>query len=138
MDGQSIRRRRECPACGRRFTTYERVEEAPFLVVKKDGRREVFDRQKILRGVLTACEKRPVAVAAVEALVDRVEAAIRARYEGEVPSTAIGEAVMAELRTLDEVAYIRFASVYRQFADIERFREEIERLGGRRVGSEEH
>jgi transcriptional repressor NrdR len=130
MEGASIRRRRECLRCGRRFTTYEKVEETPFLVVKKDGRREAFDRQKILRGVLTACEKRPVPIARVEELVDRVETAIRHRYEEEVPSSAIGEAVMAELRALDEVAYIRFASVYRQFTDIARFREEIERLGG--------
>jgi transcriptional repressor NrdR len=131
-DGASIRRRRECPRCGRRFTTYEKVEEAPLLVVKKDGRREAFDRQKILRGVLTACEKRPVPVSAVEALVNRVETKIRDRNDGEVPSHVIGEAVMEELRGLDEVAYIRFASVYRQFADLDRFREEIERLGGRR------
>ena len=129
LDGTSIRRRRECPHCGRRFTTYEKVEETPFLVVKKDGRREAFDRQKILKGVLTACEKRPVPLKDLEELVDRVETLIRRTYEDEVPSSAIGEAVMEELRRLDEVAYIRFASVYRQFTDIERFREEIERLG---------
>lgn len=127
-DGQAIRRRRECLDCRRRFTSYERVEELPVLVVKKDGRREAFDRSKILHGLLTACEKRPIALQTLEQAVDRVERNVRDAASGEIATRAIGELVMRELRDLDEVAYVRFASVYRQFTDIEGFRQELERL----------
>lgn len=127
-DGQAIRRRRECLACHRRFTSYERVEEIPVWVVKKDGRREAFDRSKILRGLLTACEKRPISLERMEQAVDRVERNVRDAASGEIATHVIGELVMQELRMLDEVAYVRFASVYRQFTDIQGFREELERL----------
>ena len=129
-EGAEIRRRRECLACRRRFTSYERVEEAPLWVVKKDGRRERFDRAKILRGLITACEKRPIAVERLESIVDAVERQVRDRHVDEVATETIGEAVMTALRSLDEVAYVRFASVYRQFTDIEGFRRELERLLG--------
>lgn len=128
QEGATIRRRRECPQCRRRFTTYERLEERPLLVIKKDGRREAFDRAKILRGLLTACEKRPISLSQLESAVTTVEDQLREGGSEEVPSTRIGEQVMAELERLDAVAYIRFASVYRQFADLRRFREELERL----------
>lgn len=127
-EGAVIRRRRECEACGGRFTTYEKVEVPPLVVVKKDSRREAFDRGKILRGLITACEKRPVAMEQLETLVAGVERELRAQFEGEVPSRVVGELVMEGLRHLDEVAYVRFASVYRQFTDINRFREELDRL----------
>ena len=127
-DGQAIRRRRECLECHRRFTSYERVEEIPIWVVKKDGRREAFDRAKILRGLLTACEKRPIALEVLEDVADRVERSVRDQANGEVATRVIGELVMQRLRELDEVAYVRFASVYRQFTDIEGFRQELERL----------
>lgn len=127
-DGQAIRRRRECLECRRRFTSYERVEEIPIWVVKKDGRREAFDRGKILRGLLTACEKRPISLETLEDAVDRVERSVRDAANGEVATRVIGELVMQRLRDLDEVAYVRFASVYRQFTDIEGFRQELERL----------
>lgn len=127
-DGQAIRRRRECLECHRRFTSYERVEEIPVWVVKKDGRREAFDRAKILRGLLTACEKRPISLEALEDTVDRVERNVRDAASGEIATRSIGELVMQELRELDEVAYVRFASVYRQFTDLEGFRQELERM----------
>ncbi|HHY47199.1 MAG TPA: transcriptional repressor NrdR [Firmicutes bacterium] len=127
-DGTAIRRRRECSNCERRFTTYEVIEEIPLVVVKKDGRREHFDRNKILSGLLKACEKRPVPLARLESLVDDVEREIRKTSEGEVSSTQIGELVMERLRGIDEVAYVRFASVYRQFKDIDRFIDELQRL----------
>lgn len=127
-DGQAIRRRRECLDCHRRFTSYERVEEIPVWVVKKDGRREAFDRAKILRGLLTACEKRPISLQQLESAVDRVERNVRDEASGEIGTHVIGELVMQELRGLDAVAYVRFASVYRQFTDIEGFRQELERL----------
>ncbi len=123
-----IRRRRECRACGRRFTTYERVEEVPLLVVKKDGTREPYNREKIIRGIMTACEKRPVSHDAITALVAKIERDISAAYEGEIPSRAIGERVMNALRELDEVAYIRFASVYRSFRDVGEFMTELHKL----------
>lgn len=123
-----MRRRRECATCLRRFTTYERVEEAPLVVVKKDGRREAFDRQKILAGLLRACEKRPVSTESLQALADDVERELRERGEREVLSSAIGELVMDRLHRLDDVAYVRFASVYRQFTDIQHFQHELERL----------
>jgi len=127
-DGDVIRRRRECLSCRRRFTTYERVEEELPLVVKRDGRREPFDRQKILTGVLKACEKRPVSYAVIEEVVDSLEARFQASGEKEVSSVQIGESVMAELLKMDDVAYVRFASVYRQFKDISQFVEEIKSL----------
>ncbi|MDD4878919.1 MAG: transcriptional regulator NrdR [Candidatus Omnitrophica bacterium] len=127
-EGDSIRRRRECLKCQKRFTTYERLEEHPMMVIKKDGRREPFDRKKLLSGILKACEKRPVPMDRVEGMVDGVERIIQRNYEKEVSSTAIGEFVMKELHDLDEVAYVRFASVYRQFKDINQFMKELSGL----------
>jgi transcriptional repressor NrdR len=127
-DGCSVRRRRECTVCGRRFTTYEVVDRTPLLVVKKDGSREEFDRNKILAGIMKACEKRPVAVADLEGAASDIERALRNRLEPEVTSRDIGELVMEKLRTIDEVAYVRFASVYRQFKDITKFKQELEKL----------
>ncbi|MFB3926017.1 MAG: transcriptional regulator NrdR [Syntrophales bacterium] len=127
-DGYAIRRRRECIACGKRFTTYESVEEVLPMVVKKDGRRELFDRAKILAGIKKACEKRPISIDVIESLVDKIEQACQEFQAREIPSSAIGEKVMSELRTLDEVAYVRFASVYRQFRDVREFLEELEDL----------
>ena len=127
-DGEVIRRRRECLSCGRRFTTYERGEEIPYMVIKKDGEREFFDRSKILSGVLKACEKRPVPGRDMERVVTRVEKIVLGRREGEVTTEYIGQAVMERLKELDKVAYVRFASVYLEFRDVDEFREEIERL----------
>lgn len=127
-DGQVIRRRRECEKCSQRFTTYERVEEIPLLVIKKDGKREVFDRHKVLNGVLKACEKRPIPMERLELLVEGVEQKLRNSFEKEVTSEEIGEQVMESLREIDEVAYVRFASVYRQFKDIGKFMQELQRL----------
>ncbi|OAT81792.1 transcriptional regulator NrdR [Desulfotomaculum copahuensis] len=127
-DGRSIRRRRECGGCGRRFTTYERVDELPLMVVKKDGRREVFDRHKLLTGLTRACQKRPVPMAGLEAMVDEIEQELRNRGEMEVATRDIGEMVMGRLRRLDEVAYVRFASVYREFRDVDGFLREIQSL----------
>lgn len=127
-EGNNIRRRRECLACQKRFTTYERIEEIPFMVVKKDGRRERFDRQKILNGLLKACEKRPIPIAKLAELVDQVETAMMGESERELSSTAIGEILMTRLRELDKIAYVRFASVYRDFQDEEAFFSEIRRL----------
>jgi transcriptional repressor NrdR len=127
-DGEMIRRRRKCRACGRRFTTYERVETVSLTVVKKDGEREPYEREKVMRGVRTACYRRPVSAQQMEQLVNDVEAAIMATEEHEVSSTAIGDEVMRRLRELDEVAYIRFASVYRSFADIGKLREAVDEL----------
>jgi transcriptional repressor NrdR len=133
-EGDVIRRRRECLQCTRRFTTYERAEEAFPLVVKKDGRRETFDRMKIVAGLKRACEKRPVSIEAIEAVVDRIERGLQERGEKEVPSSAIGEALMRELHGLDKVAYVRFASVYRSFEDIGEFMEELQALLKERRG----
>lgn len=127
-DGQSIRRRRECEACHRRFTTYERPEEFVALVVKKDGRREEFKRTKVLEGLIRACEKRPVPVADLERFVDALQARIQDQMVHEVDSRWVGEQVMAFLRDRDPVAYVRFASVYRQFTDITAFEDEIRSL----------
>ena len=127
-EGDAIRRRRHCERCGRRFTTYERVEEALPMVVKKDGRREPFDRAKIVTGLKRACEKRPVSVDTIEAIADAIERALQERGEQEVPSSVIGEAVMRELHDLDAVAYVRFASVYRSFRDVHEFMRELEDL----------
>ena len=127
-DGDIIRRRRECIRCERRFTTYERVEEMLPMIVKKDGRREVYDRLKVTSGLKKACEKRPVPMEEVEAVADRVERRLQERGEKEVPSSAIGEAIMDELYELDKVAYVRFASVYRSFKDLTEFMNELEDL----------
>lgn len=127
-DDGVIRRRRECEKCQRRFTTYERVEEVLPLVVKKDDRREVFDRMKIIAGLKKACEKRPVSAAAIEQAADRVERVVQDRAEKEIPSPIIGEAVMRELHQLDQVAYVRFASVYRSFQDVGEFMRELQDL----------
>jgi len=122
----AIRRRRECLGCGKRFTTYEYVEEVSLMVVKKDGRRESFDRKKILSGIIKACEKRPVSIEKMEEVVAQVERAIQKKYEREVPAEKIGEIVIEKLKSLDDVAYVRFASVYRQFKDVGQFMEELE------------
>jgi transcriptional repressor NrdR len=127
-DGATIRRRRVCSACKKRFTTYERVEEAAPMVVKKDGRREPFDRAKIIAGIKRACEKRPVSMETIEQIADRVETSALERGEREVASTFIGSALMTELHEIDQVAYVRFASVYRSFKDIDEFMHELEDL----------
>ncbi len=127
-EGDVIRRRRECLECGKRFTSYERIDEIPYMVVKKDGSRERFDRQKLITGLLKACEKRPVSVAALEALADRVEGTLQERPEKEIGTTEIGGFVMEELKKLDKVAYVRFASVYRHFRDINEFANELKDL----------
>ena len=129
--GESIRRRRECGNCGWRFTTYERVEGAGLVVVKKDGRRQEYDPAKLRQKLRVALTKRPVGESAIDALIQRVEAHLLALGATEVPSSAIGEAVLRELKELDEVAYIRFASVYRQFGDLDDLRREVEGLSGR-------
>lgn len=125
-EGDSIRRRRECLKCGRRFTTYERIEEVAQMVIKKDGRRENFDRWKLKSGVLKAVEKRPVGLEHVDAMIDEIEREFFNSTEHEVSTAAIGEAVMSKLKQLDEVAYVRFASVYRQFKDLSEFMSELE------------
>lgn len=127
-DGSAIRRRRECMACGKRFTTYEKIEELPIMVIKKDGRREPFDSTKILTGVRRACQKRPVSAAAQDKLVEDVVREVFNTLEQEIPTARIGEFVMQRLKELDEVAYVRFASVYRQFKDINTFMQELELL----------
>ena len=131
-EGQATRRRRECLGCSRRFTTYERIEEILPAVVKKDGRREPFDRKKILEGLTRACQKRPVSAAQIEALIAAVERQVQELGEKEVPSRVVGEAVMARLRELDPVAFVRFASVYRSFEDVGDFMSELEGLAGRK------
>jgi len=127
-DGDLIRRRRECSHCQRRFTTYERVEETLPLVIKKDGRRETFDRGKILAGLQRACEKRPISVEVLEKMIDRIEQRLQDAGEREVHSREIGEQIMQELQNLDEVAYVRFASVYRSFKDVNEFMNEVKEL----------
>ncbi len=124
-EGNNVRRRRECPACERRFTTYERVEEILPWVIKKDGRREAFDRSKIISGMQRACEKRPISVEQIEAMVDRLERRFQECGDKEIAASLIGEAVMDSLQVVDEVAYVRFASVYRQFKDINEFMVEL-------------
>ncbi len=127
-EGNSIRRRRECPNCMRRFTTYEVIEKIPLMVVKKDGRREIFDRTKLMNGLLKSFEKRPISVNDVEQLVSKIESELRNAADAEVTTTQIGEITMKYLREVDQVAYVRFASVYRQFADINNFLQELEKL----------
>ena len=135
-DGQSIRRRRECQDCGVRFTTYERIELALPMVIKKDGRREAFDRQKIRNGLLRACMKRPVSMEAIDETVDGIEKRIAELCEKEVQSLLIGDYLMDELRKLDKIAYIRFASVYREFSDVNQFVETLSTLVGSEEGAE--
>ena len=137
QDGQATRRRRECLGCARRFTTYERIEIVLPQVVKKDGRREPFDRAKIVDGVATACQKRPVSAEQIEALVSEVERQVQEMGEREIRTSVIGEAVMRRLRTLDEVAYVRFASVYRAFRDVGEFMSELETFARKGSGEPE-
>jgi transcriptional repressor NrdR len=127
-EGEVIRRRRECLECGKRFTSYERIDEIPYMVVKKDGTRERFDRQKLVNGLLKACEKRPVSLKSVEAIADRVESTLQERAEREIGTAEVGAFVMEELKKLDKVAYVRFASVYRHFRDIGEFMDELKGL----------
>ncbi len=127
-EGRSIRRRRECLKCKRRFTTYENIEETSLMVIKKDGRRESFDRKKILSGIKKACEKRPISTQQLEELVDRIEHTLQSKFEKEINASVIGELLMELLHDLDEVAYVRFASVYRQFKDINQFMKELRGL----------
>ncbi len=127
-DGLSIRRRRECDECGKRFTTYEKIETIPLVVIKKDNTREPYDREKITSGVFRSCHKRPISVAQINELVDEIETAIYNREEKEIPSTVIGEMVMDKLRDLDPVAYVRFASVYREFKDVSTFMDELKKI----------
>jgi transcriptional repressor NrdR len=127
-EGDAIRRRRECLGCERRFTTYERIDEVPYMVIKKDGRREKFDRQKVLAGLLKACEKRPVSMGKLAELVDQVEAKVTDSPDREISTTEIGELLIEALRDLDKIAYVRFASVYRDFQDEEAFFNELKNL----------
>ena len=127
-EGEAIRRRRECLSCGRRFTSYERIDEIAYMVIKKGGTRERFDRQKLVTGLLKACEKRPVSIAAIEGVADKVEGALQERPEKEMGTEEVGRVVMEELRRLDKVAYVRFASVYRHFRDIGEFMSELKDL----------
>jgi len=127
-EGDLIRRRRQCLKCERRFTSYERIDEVPYMVVKKDGRREKFDRQKVLTGLLKACEKRPVSMPKLAEIVDEVEAKLVESAEREINTTEIGEVLMARLKSLDKIAYVRFASVYRDFQDVEAFLNELKNL----------
>ena len=127
-DGNSIRRRRSCDVCGKRITTYEKVETIPFTIIKKDNTREQYERRKIENGVLRACYKRPVATSDIQKTIDRIETKIFSLEEKEVPSNVIGEIVMEELKGLDEVAYVRFASVYREFKDVNTFMDELKKI----------
>lgn len=127
-EGQAIRRRRECISCSKRFTTYEKIEEIPIIVVKKDGNRQAYDRNKLLNGILRACEKRPVSIDTMEEIVNEIEKNLYNSMEREITSTNIGEMVMNALKNIDEVAYVRFASVYRQFKDVNSFMDELKQL----------
>lgn len=133
-EGDAIRRRRQCLGCERRFTTYEKIDEIPYMVVKKDGRREKFERQKILNGLLKACEKRPISITKLAAIVDKVEAKLADNPERELSTTDVGEILMEELRALDKIAYVRFASVYRDFQDEQAFLSELQVLLRTRMG----
>lgn len=127
-DGTSIRRRRECLNCGKRFTTYEKIESVPIVVIKKDGSRQPYDRSKLQRGIMNACASRPVSVDMIDGMLDEIESSIHNSLEREVSSVKIGEMVMDKLRCIDEVSYVRFASVYKKFTDIETFRKELEKM----------
>ena len=133
-DGTTIRRRRECLACSRRFTTYEIMERMPLVVIKRDGSRQAFDKMKVMNGMIRACEKRPVPLADLEAVADGIEAELQSSLEREISTTEIGEMVMSKLKDMDEVAYVRFASVYRQFKDINTFMDELTKLLGNQDG----
>ncbi len=133
QESTSVRRRRECLNCGRRFTTYEYVEKTPLMVVKKDGRREIFNREKILNGLLRACHKRPISMETLEKVVSEIEKDIQKKFDREVESRYIGEMVMEKLSNLDDVAYVRFASVYRQFKDVNQFIRELREILSRRI-----
>jgi transcriptional repressor NrdR len=138
-EGEIIRRRRECLQCTRRFTTYERIDEIPYMVVKKDGRREKFDRQKVMNGLLKACEKRPIGMTKLADIIDEVESKIADSTDRELATTAIGELLMERLVTLDKIAYVRFASVYRDFQDVEAFLQELkEAMQGKRIHDEKN
>ena len=130
-DGTSIRRRRKCPKCEERFTTYEYIEHVPLMVVKRDGRRQPFDRTRIISGIIKVCEKRPISVDQIESMVDEIERVIRKKYDLEVEAKNIGEMVMNQLSMVDEVAYVRFASVYRQFRDVNQFMSELQTILGK-------
>ena len=127
-EGQAIRRRRECINCNKRFTTYEKIEEIPIIIVKKDGNRQAYDRNKLLNGILKSCEKRPVSISTIEQIVDDIEKNLSNSLEKEITSVVIGEMVMNKLKNVDEVAYVRFASVYRQFKDVNSFMEELKKI----------
>ncbi|OIO81252.1 MAG: transcriptional regulator NrdR [Candidatus Omnitrophica bacterium CG12_big_fil_rev_8_21_14_0_65_43_15] len=127
-EGDAIRRRRECLKCQRRFTTYEHVEKSSAMILKKDGRREPFDKNKVLSGIVKACEKRPVSMEKMQQMVDEVERSLENKYEKEIPSKEIGEVIMRELQKIDDVAYVRFASVYREFKDVNQFMSELSHL----------
>lgn len=127
-DGTAIRRRRECLQCGKRFTTYEKIESVPIIVIKKDGSRQSYDREKLQRGILSSCANRPIPIETIDGVLDGIEAEIHNSLAREVSSVQIGQMVMDRLRKIDEVAYVRFASVYKQFKDIESFQEELERM----------
>jgi transcriptional repressor NrdR len=135
-EGEAIRRRRECAECGRRFTTYERIDEVPYMVIKKDGRREKFDRQKVLTGLIKACEKRPVGMPKLSQIVDRVENKVSDSPDREISTADIGEFLMESLRELDKIAYVRFASVYRDFQDEQAFFNELKALMRQKMGPE--
>lgn len=127
-ENQTIRRRRECIECGKRFTTYERIEQVPVVIIKKDGTRQAYDRTKILNGMIRACEKRPVPLSVIETSVDNIEKSIYNSLDKEIKSELLGEMVMEELKTIDEVSYVRFASVYRQFKDVNSFMDELKKI----------
>lgn len=127
-EGQAIRRRRECISCAKRFTTYEKIEEIPTIIVKKDGNRQSYDRNKLMNGIIKSCEKRPVSMAVIEDMVDDIEKTISNSMKNEITSIEIGELIMEKLKDVDEVAYVRFASVYRQFKDVNSFMEELKKL----------
>ncbi len=127
-EGQAIRRRRECISCSKRFTTYEKIEEIPIIVVKKDGNRQSYDRNKLLNGIIKSCEKRPVSMSTIESIVNEIERSISNSMEKEITSVEIGEMIMNKLKNIDEVAYVRFASVYRQFKDVNSFMDELKKI----------
>jgi|TARA_B100000315_G_scaffold238225_1_gene255811 transcriptional repressor NrdR len=132
-EGRAIRRRRECMSCGKRFTTYEHVEKTPLMVIKKDGRREPFSHQKVLNGLLKACEKRPISVEKLENIVSEIDVALQKKFDQELEAHFIGALVMEKLSKLDDVAYVRFASVYRQFKDVNQFMQELKEVLGKKV-----
>ena len=131
-DGTAIRRRRECLNCGKRFTTYEKIESVPIVVIKKDGSRQTYDREKLQRGIMNSCASRPVSMDTVDGILDKIESTVHNSLEREVSSQKIGRMVMDELRQVDEVAYVRFASVYKQFKDIDTFKAELEKMMGKK------